>query len=142
MTEEEAYTKEGTIYSVAIQLSPARPGTIRATMGHQAHAAFLRVIEEADPDLAEALHYPVQNQRPFTVSPLMGVDAARGGQVTVHPELTYTLRFTILHEPVFQRFMQRFLHSEHLVLRLGRVDFLIKEILAWLDRYFGAPSNR
>ncbi|HFD40722.1 MAG TPA: hypothetical protein ENJ31_12845, partial [Anaerolineae bacterium] len=66
-------SEQGMIYSIAIQLSPTRPGTIRATMGHQAHAAFLRAVKEADPALASVLHHPVLNQRPFTVSPLLGV---------------------------------------------------------------------
>lgn len=120
----------GMIYSIAIQLSPTRPGSIRATMGHQAHAAFLQAVEEADPALAQVLHHPILQQRPFTVSPLLGVPAAHDGQVTVRPEETYTLRFTVLYEPIFQQFMGRFLRGDRPVLRLGRVLFLIKEILA------------
>ncbi len=120
------------IYSIAIQLSPTRPGTIRATVGHQAHAAFLRAVKEADPALADVLHHPILNQRPFTVSPLMGVEAEQrmNGRVAVEPEETYTLRFTVLYEPIFQQFMGRFLRGDRPVLRLGRVLFLIKEILA------------
>jgi CRISPR-associated endoribonuclease Cas6 len=120
----------GMMYSIAIQLSPTRPGTIRATVGHQAHAAFLRAVKEADPALAEVLHHPVLNQRPFTVSPLLGVGMAHDGEVAVSPERTYTLRFTVLYEPIFQQFMRRFLRGDRPVLRLGRVLFLIKEILA------------
>jgi CRISPR-associated endoribonuclease Cas6 len=120
----------GTIHSLAIHLSPTRPGTIRATVGHQAHAAFLRAVEEADPALADVLHHPVLHQRPFTVSPLLGVEAAHDGQVTVRPEETYTLRFTVLLQPIFQQFMRRFLRGDRPVLRLGQVLFLIKEILA------------
>jgi CRISPR-associated endoribonuclease Cas6 len=119
-----------TLHSIAIQLSPTRTGTIRATVGHQAHGAFLHAVREADPALGEVLHHPILNQRPFTVSPLMGVEAAHDGQVTVHPEETYTLRFTILLQPIFQQFMHRFLRGDRPVLRLGRVLFLIKEILA------------
>jgi CRISPR-associated endoribonuclease Cas6 len=120
----------GTIHSIAIQLSPTQLGLVRATVGHQAHAAFLRAVREADPALADVLHHPVLNQRPFSVSPLMGVDPAREGQVAVRPEETYTLRFTILLKPIFQQFMNRFLRGDRPVLRLGRVLFLIKEILA------------
>jgi CRISPR-associated endoribonuclease Cas6 len=120
----------GLIYSMAIQLSPTRAGTIRATMGHQAHAAFLRAVKEADAALAEVLHHPILHQRPFTVSPLMGVESAHDGLVTVHPEETYTLRFTVLLDDIFQQFMGRFLRGNRPVLRLGRVLFLIREILA------------
>ena len=120
----------GMIYSIAIQLSPTRPGTLRPTTGHQAHAAFLCAVREADPALAEVLHHPVLQQRPFTVSPLRGVNAAHNQQVAVHPEATYTLRFTVLLEEIFRQFMGRFLRGDRPVLRLGRVLFLIKEILA------------
>lgn len=120
----------GLMYSMAIQLSPTRPGTIRATVGHQAHAAFLRAVQEADPALAEVLHHPILNQRPFTVSPLLGVEAAHDGEVAVYPEQTYTLRFTVLIDDIFQQFMGRFLRGDRPVLRLGRVLFVIKEILA------------
>jgi CRISPR-associated endoribonuclease Cas6 len=99
-------------------------------MGHQAHAAFLRAVKEADSALAEVLHHPILNRRPFTVSPLIGVDGAHDGRVPVEPEETYTLRFTVLYEPIFQQFMGRFLRGDRPVLRLGRVLFLIKEILA------------
>lgn len=122
--------ERGTIHSIAIHLSPTRPGTIRATVGHQVHAAFLLAIREADPALAQVLHLPILEQRPFTVSPLMGVDAARDGQVAVHPEQTYVLRFTVLYEPIFQQFMHRFLRGDRPALRLGNVLFLIQEILA------------
>jgi len=120
----------GMIYSIAIQLSPTRPGAIRATVGHQAHAAFLRAVREADPALADVLHHPILNQRPFTVSPLLGVEAAHDGEVAVYPEQTYTLRFTVLIDDIFRQFMGRFLRGDRPVLRLGRVLFLIKEILA------------
>ena len=89
------------IYSIAMQLSPARPGTVRATVGHQAHAAFLRAVREADPALAEVLHHPVLSQRPFTVSPLLGVGTAHGGQVTVRREQACTLRLTVLLDDIF-----------------------------------------
>ncbi len=120
----------GMIYSIVIELSPTQLGTIRATMGHQAHAAFLQAVQGADPALADVLHHPVLNQRPFTVSPLMGVDTAHDGEVVVRPEDTYALRFTVLHGPIFQQFMGRFLRSDRPVLRLGHVVFLIKQILA------------
>jgi CRISPR-associated endoribonuclease Cas6 len=121
---------EGMVYSIAIHLSPVRQDSIRATMGHQAHAAFLHAVQEADPALAEVLHHPVLNQRPFTVSPLMGVEAARDGEVQVRPEQTYILRFTVLYQPIFEQFMRRFLRGDRPALRLGRALFLIKEILA------------
>jgi hypothetical protein len=60
------------LYSLVLILAPTRPATVGATVGHQAHAAFLSAIRESDPVLAEMLHQPNAPVRPFTVSPLWG----------------------------------------------------------------------
>ncbi len=88
------------LYSIVLTLTPTRETTVRATMGHQAHAAFLRTMREADPMLAEALHAPDLQSRPFTVSPLLGVGRARAGEVRLSPERDYFLRFTVLYPPI------------------------------------------
>jgi len=119
------------LYSIILKLTPTREVTIGATMGHQAHAAFLRTVRESDPALAEVLHLPNLLTRPFTVSPLLGVSRARDGEVRLSPEQDYFLRFTVLYPPIFERFMARFLHGDgRPVIRLGRADLLIREILA------------
>ena len=118
------------LYSIVIVLTPTREATVRATVGHQAHAAFLRTVKDADAALAEVLHLPDMPSRPFTVSPLLGVDRARDGEVRLSPGQEYFLRFTVLYPPIFERFMARFLHGEgRPVIRLGRALLLIKEIL-------------
>jgi len=121
---------EGMLYSIILKLAPTREMTVRATMGHQAHAAFLRTVRESDLALAEVLHLPNPSARPFTVSPLLGVGRARDGEVHLSPARDYFLRFTVLYPPIFEHFMARFLHSaERPVIRLGRALLLIKEIL-------------
>jgi CRISPR-associated endoribonuclease Cas6 len=123
-------TVEGMLYSIVLKLTPTRETTVRATMGHQAHAAFLRTMRESDPALAEVLHVPNPPARPFTVSPLLGVGRARDGKVRLSPEWDYFLRFTVLYPPIYERFMARFLRSEgRPVIHLGRALLLIKEIL-------------
>ncbi|MFZ5916082.1 MAG: CRISPR system precrRNA processing endoribonuclease RAMP protein Cas6 [Chloroflexota bacterium] len=121
----------GTIHSLAVRLTPTRPATVRATLGHQAHAAFLQTVREADPALAEVLHAPQLPTRPFTVSPLLGVGQAQDGLVTVQPDEDYFLRFTVLYQPIFEQFMARFLTGKgRPVVRLGRALFVVREILA------------
>jgi CRISPR-associated endoribonuclease Cas6 len=120
----------GALYSVVLVLTPTREATVRATMGDQAHAAFLRTVQDADPALAEVLHLPNLPARPFTVSPLLGVGRPHERQVHLSPDDDYFLRFTILYPPIFERFMARFLHGKgRPVIRLGRALLLIKEIL-------------
>jgi CRISPR-associated endoribonuclease Cas6 len=119
------------LYAIVLKLVPTHETTVRATVGHQAHAAFLRTVRESDAALAEVLHWPNMPARPFTVSPLLGVGRARNGQVRLSPEEDYYVRFTVLYPPIFERFMARFLRGDgRPVIRLGRALLLIKEILA------------
>lgn len=121
---------EAMLYSIVLTLVPARQATVRATMGHQAHAAFLRTVREADAALAEVLHTPNLPLRPFTVSPLRGVGRAHDERVHLSPERDCWLRFTVLYPPIFQQFMGRFLRTESRpLIRLGQAHLLIKEIL-------------
>jgi CRISPR-associated endoribonuclease Cas6 len=119
------------LHSIVVTLTPTREARVRATMGRQAHAAFLNTVRESDEALAEALHAPGMPIRPFTVSMLQNTPRARNGQLHLSPEQTYWLRFTTLYEPIFDRFMTRFLDGEpRPAVRLGRAVLLIKEILA------------
>jgi CRISPR-associated endoribonuclease Cas6 len=121
---------DATLHSIVLTLSPARPATVRATMGHQAHAAFLHTVRDADAALAEVLHMPHLPAKPFTVSTLQGADRVNRGQLELSPEETYWLRFTVLYPPIFEQFMAHFLRGEgRPVVRLGRALLLIKEIL-------------
>jgi CRISPR-associated endoribonuclease Cas6 len=120
-----------TLHSIVIILTPTRETSVRATMGHQAQAAFLRTVRESDSALAEVLHMPDMPIRPFTVSMLQGTPPARNGRLHLSPEATYWLRFTALYQPIFERFMARFLRGQgRPVIRLGRAVLLIKEIIA------------
>jgi len=124
-------SRSDTLHSIVLTLTPTRPVAVRATMGHQAHAAFLKTVRESDPALAETLHVPNMPIRPFTVSMLQGTPQARNGKLHLSPEKSYWLRFTTLYQPIFERFMARFLRGEgRPVIRLGHALLLIKEIIA------------
>ena len=121
---------DNTLYSIVLKLVPIREATVRATMGHQAHAAFLKTVRESDPALAESLHLPDLPTRPFTVSPLLDVGRALDGRIRLSPERDCLLRFTVLYPLIFERFMARFLEGGgRPVIRLGQAALLIKEIL-------------
>lgn len=119
----------GGLYSLVLVLAPTVEATLGATMGHQAHAAFLDAIRVADPALSATLHASGVPVRPFTMSPLLGTGRPRGDEVTLSPERTYALRCTVLDAAVYERFMARFLQSDgRPLLRLGRASLLIREI--------------
>lgn len=119
-----------TLFSVVLVCSPVREVEIEATVGHQAHAAFLDAIRQADPRLSAMLHDPQVSIRPFTVSPLGAMPSVRNGRVRLNPARNYWLRFTILYAPIFRRFMERFLESgDPPVLRLHPAEMAVREIL-------------
>lgn len=124
MTDERS-----ALFSLVLLLSPTAPATLPATMGHQAHAAFLDAIRAVDPALSAALHAEGAAVRPFTVSPLLGAGRPADGRLALAPEREYALRCTILDGLVYERFMARFLRSEERpVIRLGRAELLVKEV--------------
>ena len=53
--------------STHISLIPETDVTLRPTMGHHAHAAFLAIIRESNPEIAEKLHAQ-SAQKPFAIS--------------------------------------------------------------------------
>ena len=122
-------TDRGALYSLVLTLTPTAEVTLGATVGHQAHAAFLRTIQQVDPSLSEALHAPAVPVRPFTVSPLLGVSQPRNGSFNLSPGQEYFLRFTLLDSAIYERFMARVLQGDgRPVLTLGRASLLLKEI--------------
>jgi CRISPR-associated endoribonuclease Cas6 len=123
--------ESNTLHSLVVTLTPTREASVRASMGRQVHAAFLKTVRESDESLAEVLHAPGMPIRPFTVSMLQGTPRARDGRLHLSPDETYWLRFTTLYEPIFERFMTRFLDGGgRPTVRLGRAVLLIKEIVA------------
>ena len=51
--------KRDMLYYIVIALTSTREATVQATMGHQAHAAFLHTVEDA----GTALAHPVSKRR-------------------------------------------------------------------------------
>lgn len=120
---------DASLYSLALTLQAERPATLPATSGHQAHAALLAAIREADPDLARLLHAAGPSVRPFTVSPLLGVRAGRKETVEIAPERPCTLRITLLQDALYRELMGRFLEDPgRPAIRLGEARFLITQV--------------
>ena len=121
---------ENMLYAVVMTMSPLQSSRVRATMGAQAHAAFLATVREADYTLARTLHWPEIPQRPFTVSRLEGTEPARNGWLYLDPQTLYWWRFTGLYPPIFRNFIEHFLKGNRPpVVRLGEAYFSIHEIL-------------
>ena len=115
--------------STLISLIPETDVTLRPTMGHHAHAAFLAIIRESDPDLAETLHAQ-STQKPFTVSPLIAEAKKRDNQLHIRAGTDCKLRYTFLDDALFKHFGQTFLTSAFPTIRLGDARFQVKQFVS------------
>ena len=100
-----------TLYSAIIQLRAARACVIPQTQGRFAYAAFLSLVEEADPFLAQALHDAPSN-KPFTVSQLRGLPQAHDGEIRLRAGHDCWLRVTLAGDDLFQTFINGFLYGD------------------------------
>lgn len=113
--------------STVLSLIPETDVTLRPTMGHHAHAAFLSVMKEANRELAAELHAQ-SAQKPFTVSPLMAKGTPRGkNQRQIRAGTECKLRFTFLDDELFAHFGVAFLTLTMPPIRLGDATFQVKK---------------
>ena len=115
--------------STLISLIPETDVRLRPTMGHHAHAAFLSILRESDPNLAEKIHAQ-SAQKPFTVSPLVAKAKHHGKQLHVRAGTDCKLRFTFLDDSLFTAFGRAFLRFELPVIRLGDAVFQVKQLIS------------
>lgn len=90
--------------SLVFTLTTNAPLTFPPHLGRASHAAFLHLISQADPDLAERLHAPNQ-RRPFTCSNVWGL-RRRGRSLVMEPGRPAFLRYTGLNAEVSGRLQQ------------------------------------
>jgi CRISPR-associated endoribonuclease Cas6 len=122
------------IFSTVVKLQARQSGRLPATIGRLAHGAFFEMIKSVDPDLSATLHDI--EQKPFTVSPLYGLEKARG-QASVRMGQEVWLRFTLLQSELFMAFTQYLLAPQRVwpTLQLGDIEFLITETLTTPDSH-------
>ncbi len=118
-----------TLYSSIIQLRAAQACVIPQTQGRFAYAAFLSLVEEADPSLAQVLHDAPSN-KPFTVSQLRGLPQAHDGEIRLRAGHDCWLRVTLAGDDLFQTFINGFLYGDaRPSIRLGDVVFDVLGVL-------------
>ena len=123
-------TKLATLHAVVLRLLPKASITIPIGLGHQVHAAFLAMISEVDPNLAEELHAAGAQYRPFTASPLRGGTRIEAERLLLFTNRTCSLRFTALAPHIYRRLAEHLLLSSRLpILRLGKAELLITELI-------------
>ena len=115
--------------SAVIHLIPPEDATLRPTMGHHAHAAFLSLLRTGNPDKAEEIH-TASSQKPFTVSPLIGKGERRGNFLHIRAGTECWLRFTFLDDVLFAHFGSAFLTQSVPSIRLGGATFQLSRLVA------------
>ena len=132
-------TERGELFAILLRLHPVESGWVSPTSGNQAHAVFLDIVRQSDPELAERLHQ-ADKRRPFTVSLLQGFNQltkeqyddamAYGKKVLVSPGQIYWLRFTMLDTGVFGSLVQHFLARPNFsAIRIGDTYFEIGRLI-------------
>ncbi len=119
------------LYATVVRMIAQHSGRIAATHGHQAHGAFLDIIRANAPELAAKLHNNSLPYKPFTVSPLQGLEPAQDGYAQVGAGQELWLRFSLLDAALFAPLAAHFLKGgARSTLRIGGVRFEITEVLS------------
>lgn len=119
-----------TLYALIIRLTAVHSGTLRATQGHLAHAAFLSILQQVDPTLAQTLH-DMPGRKPFTISSLEGYGRGQKGNLSINAGQEGWLRVTLLDPTLFQTFISYFLKGTNKpIIKLENLSFHISEILS------------
>jgi CRISPR-associated endoribonuclease Cas6 len=138
-SSSSAAIEQGELYSLLLRLHPVEAGTVSAGLGRQAHAAFLDIVRQNDPELAEQLHQPNQ-RRPFTVGLLQGFNhlssaqqdeaMAKNTALPVQRGQIYWLRITILDAGIFKTFVRHLLlHPQTFTIRLDEARFEVSRLI-------------
>ncbi len=122
-------SEKGLIYAVVVKMLAEHAGNLDATHGNQAYAAFLNMVQSTAPEVSEALHAEHQ-YKPFSVSPLMGLNAPEGGRAHVGEGQEVWFRFTLLESTLFAPLAAYFLRGGRATVRIGGVHFQVLEMLS------------
>lgn len=119
------------LHAIVLKLRASGPFDVPPAHGHHAHGLFLRIIQSADPELSQRLH-DLDERKPFTVSAL-GSDGAGGRPRHVDTETPIWLRVTLLDDELFGPFIARFLRPGASLLRLGKIELTVEEVIPTAD---------
>ena len=135
--------ERGELFSVLLRLHPVEAGWVSPSSGSQAHAAFLDIVRQNDPELADQLHQPNQ-RRPFTVGLLQGFNhlpaakleeaITKNQKVQVQPGQVYWLRVTMLDSQIFGTFIQQ------LITKPGTLSIRLGDACFEVSRLIGSPE--
>lgn len=148
MEMEHSFAAPTRLYALLLKIRPLQQGTLMPFSGEMVHAAFLKWLAQAAPEVATWLHEG-QKRRLFTCSSLHFPRPTQrffhAEQENIHlpldPTRTYTLRLTLLLGDLFP-LLYNALMQVHVgqvddasspFMRLGKQLFLLEEVLLSQD---------
>ncbi len=118
-----------TLYSSVIRLLALRDARLPQTHGNLAHAAFLDIVRQVAPELAQVLHDRDAPQ-PFTLSQLNSLPEPQGGEIHLRPGLECWLRLTLAGKAMYGVLVEWLLHAQaRPVIRLNQASLGVAEVL-------------
>src|SRR5436305_10638221 len=134
MTDER-----GELFSMLLRLHPKESGVVSLSSGPHIQAAFLDMVRQGDPSLADCLHRPNQ-RRPYTLSLLQGFNhltptelasvTNKNQLIEVKPGQVYWLRITMLDATIFSSFAHYLIaNPRSLNVRIGSAHFEISRLI-------------
>ena len=127
--------------SAVFHVSPPEDGTLRLTMGHHAHVAFLALLRLGNPQIAEAVH-ATSSEKPFTVLPLIAKGTRHCTALHLRSQTPCKLRFTFLQDEFFAHFAPVFFADPLPSIRLGAATFQVNRLLTTLSQTDGWGARR
>lgn len=129
----------GELFSMLLRLHPIEAGMVAPGAGNHVQGAFLNMVQQSDPALAEWLHAPNQ-RRPYTLGLLQGFNhltvaeleeaTVKNQEVQVMPGQVYWLRITMLDSTIFGSFAQHLVaQPRDLIVNIGNARFEISRLL-------------
>lgn len=117
-----------TLYSVVFELQALSDTTVPKTMGHLAHALFLNLIKQFNPQLSARLH-DEPGYRPFTISPLYKAQV-HAERLLLKRGQSYYLRVTLLDGgAIWHALSTHFLETGQITVILGEATLHLIRML-------------
>jgi len=120
----------GVVSSIIIGLSAKNKITLRGLGGEALHGLFFNILRRNSTEVASELHEQ-EDQKPFTISPLLDGHELKGGYSIISPMREVTFRLTTLNEemlaaaisPIFLIMAEeKFLYLSRKPIVIGSID--------------------
>lgn len=125
--------------SIMVGLSAKSEVTLRGLGGEALHGLFFNILRRNSTEIASELHKQ-EEQKPFTISPLLEGHELKGGYSVISPTREVTFRLTMLNEEMFAATIsplflimaeERILYLSRKPITIGSVDLCEEKLTSF-----------